>query len=63
MGIKKAAPVTAAPHLSVCLPRCTLDSVCICARVCDPHAPMRTCECAVTLKLVSVYMRVHFPFC
>lgn len=34
MGIKsKAAPVTAAPRLSVCLPLCTLESVCVC--VCD----------------------------
>lgn len=34
MGIKsKAAPVTAAPRLSACLPLCTLDSLFVCGSV------------------------------
>lgn len=55
MGIKsKAAPVTAAPRLSVCLPLCTLESVCVCVMVCEHCVSVFTCVCAVTLKLVSL---------
>lgn len=59
MGIKsKAAPVTAAPCLSVCLPLCTLDTVCcVCVFVCvvASGALVSMSGCAVALKFVSLH--------
>ena len=57
MGIKsKAAPVTAAPCLSACLPacHCVLWILCVFVCVVASDALVSMCGCAVALKLVSL---------